>query len=108
MTEYRVEFADEAWQAIEAQVRYIAVAKQAPENASRWVNRLMAAIDALEQIPRRFIVDPDQTRMHGIEVHRMVFERTYLVFYTVDDKRRRVNVVSFRHGAQEPPKPPSP
>jgi plasmid stabilization system protein ParE len=105
MTEYTVEFAEEAWRAVEAQVRYIAIEKQAPENASRWLNRLLAAIETLEQIPRRFKVDPDQTQMHGIDVHRLVFERTYLVFYTVDDARRRVNVVSFRHGRQEPPTP---
>ncbi|HEY2589843.1 MAG TPA: type II toxin-antitoxin system RelE/ParE family toxin [Tepidisphaeraceae bacterium] len=105
MTEYTVEFANEAWRAVEAQVRYIAVEKQAPENASRWLNRLLAAIETLEQIPRRFIVDPYQTQMHGIEVHRMVFERTYLVFYTVNDEQRCVNVVSFRHGRQKPPTP---
>lgn len=101
MTRYTVELADEAWRPIEAQIRYIAVEKQAPENASKWVVRLLASIDKLAEMPRRFAVDQEQTQIHGTEVHRMVFERTYLVFYTVDDENHRVNVVSFRHGAQE-------
>ncbi len=101
MTRYTVHLTDEAWEPIQAQVRYIAIEKQAPENASRWLARLLDAIDTLERIPRRHGLDEHQTHMHGADVYRMVFEQTYLVFYTIDQERRRVDVVSFRHGAQE-------
>ena len=39
--------------------------------------------------------------VHFTEVHRAIFERTYLVFHTIDKARGRENIVSFRHGAQE-------
>jgi len=52
-------------------------------------------------MPQRYGVDKQQTQLHGTDVYRMVFERTYLVFYTIDETHGRVNVVSFRHGAQE-------
>jgi plasmid stabilization system protein ParE len=81
--------------------RYIAVEKQAPENASRWLTRLLDAIDALEAMPHRYGMDEELTATLGTNVHRMVFEQTYFVFYTIDEERGRVNVVSFRHGAQE-------
>ncbi len=100
MIQYTVNLTDEAWAAIEAQVRYIGVERQAPENAARWVNRLLNAIDGLEMLPRSHAVDERQTAKHGIEIRRMVFEQTYLVFYTIDDEQRRVIVVSFRHTAR--------
>jgi plasmid stabilization system protein ParE len=101
MKQYTVHFTDEAWDPIEAQVRYIAIEKQAPESASRWLARLLEEIDTLEQMPQRYGLDEYQTRTHGTDVHRMVFERTYLVFYTIDQERSRVDVISFTHGAQE-------
>lgn len=100
MTRYTVELTDEAWAAIETQVRYIAVDRQAPENAARWSNRLLKAIDELETLPRRHPVNDAQTAEHGVEIRRMVFEKTYLIFYTLDEDTRRVVVVSFRHGAR--------
>jgi plasmid stabilization system protein ParE len=100
---YKVEFTNEAWAAVEAQVRYIAVERMAPENAGRWLVRLLAAVKTLENLPKRHRVDQRQTAATGTEIRRLVFERTYLLFYTVDDVRRRVDIVSFRHGAKENP-----
>src|ERR1700722_10672572 len=101
MARYTVHFTDEAWETIQAQVRYIAIESQAPERASRWLTRLLDVIDALEELPKRHLVDQRQTQIHGKDVHRIVFERKFLVFYTIDENRRRVNVVSFRHGARQ-------
>ena len=53
MTRYTVHFTDEAWVPIQAQVRYIAIENHSPENASRWLARLLDAIDTLEQLPQR-------------------------------------------------------
>lgn len=100
MKRYQVHFADEAWQSIQAQVRCIAVENNAPENASRWLARVVDAVDALEQFPDRHGVDEAEPDLHGVELRRMVFERTYLVFYAIDEGRNCVNIVSFRHGAR--------
>jgi plasmid stabilization system protein ParE len=100
MTQYTVELTDEAWAAIEAQIRFIAVDRQAPENAARWSRRLLQAIDDLELLPHRYPVNEPQTAEHGVEIRRMVFEKTYLIFYTIDEAQHRVVVVSLRHGAR--------
>ena len=100
MKRYTVHFTDEAWATIQAQVRYIAIESQAPERASRWLARLLDTIDALEKLLKRHLVDKQQTAIHRMDVRRLVFDRKFLVFYTIDDARSHVNVVSFRHGAQ--------
>jgi len=101
MKHFTVEIADEAWREIESQIRFIAVDCQAPINAARWSNRLLKAIDELELMPRRNSLDEHLSREHGIDIYRMVFMQTYLVFYTINEVERRVTIVSFRHGARE-------
>ena len=101
MTQYTVDFSDEAWGAIRDQISYIAVEKKSPFNAAQWATRLYLAIETLEHLPRRFAIDRLQTLASGTDVHRMVFEQTYLAHYTVDDVELRVRVVSFRHGARK-------
>ena len=54
-------------------------------------------------MPDRFGVDAEQTAAVGVEVRRMIFERTYLMFYSVERRQQQVTVVSFRHGAQRGP-----
>ena len=101
MTPYAVHFTDEAWESIQAQVRYVAIDNNAPENAARWLARLVETVDALQQMPGRHGLDEYQTQIHDIDVRRLIFERTYLLYYTIDEDHGRVNIVSFRHGAKE-------
>ena len=54
-------------------------------------------------MPTRYGVDEEQTAAHGTEVRRLVFERTYLLFYTIDEAHLRVTVVRFAHGARSNP-----
>lgn len=100
MKHFTVEIADEAWREIESQIRFIAVDRQAPVNAARWSNRLLKAITDLELMPGRHTLDEALSREHGTDIHRMVFEQTYLVFYTINEVEQRVTIVSFRHGAR--------
>jgi len=101
MKRFIVEIADEAWTEIERQIQFIAVDRQSPVNAARWSNRLLTAIDDLELMPRMHTLDEHQTSEHGTRIYRMVFEKHYLVFYTVDEVKKRVTIVSFRHGARQ-------
>ena len=100
MKHFTVEIADEAWREIESQIRFIAVDRQAPVNAARWSNRLLKAITDLELMPRRHTLDERLSRELGTDIYRMVFEQTYLVFYTINEVEQRVTIVSFRHGAR--------
>jgi plasmid stabilization system protein ParE len=101
MKRFAVEITDEAWIEIEAQVRFIAVNRQAPMNAARWSNRLLKAIEDLQWMPRLHTLDEHLTGEHGTNIYRMVFEKSYLVFYTVNEVEGRVTVLSFRHGARQ-------
>lgn len=98
MKRYTVEFADEAWKRIEEQVYFIAVERAAPINAGRWLARLLKVIDNLEWMPRRHVVDKKQTREHGCTVYRLTFEKTYLIYYTIDADADRVVIISFLNG----------
>ncbi len=54
-------------------------------------------------MPDRNPVDADMTAALNGDVRRLVFERTYLIFYLVDESRQQVTVVAFRHGARRGP-----
>ena len=99
MTRYTTAWTEEAEASLQAQVHYIAVDQQSPRNAIRWLRRVRAAVASLEVMPTRHGVDDVQTAALGLPVHRLVFERTYLIFYVVDEAAQHVRVVIFRHGA---------
>lgn len=50
---YRVEVTVDAMASIREYVRYIAVERQAPLNAERWLQTVLEAIDSLETFPYR-------------------------------------------------------
>ncbi len=101
MVRYTVHITNEAWKPIRAQVHYIAIENHAPENASRWLARLLDAVATLEQLPQRHVVANDPSTTHNATVYRMLFERSYFLFYPIDDDRGYIDVVSFRHCAQQ-------
>lgn len=96
---YEVHTGDEAHEAIRRAARFIAIDQRAPENCKRWLETLWDRIDSLEEMPYRFIVDPIQSKRAGREIRKMIFG-DYLIFYTVDEDSRRVDIVGFRHGAR--------
>lgn len=100
MMRYAVGYSERAEAEVQAQVHYIAIDKRSPVNAARWLRRLRLAVEKLELMPDRNGVDAEQSAVLGFEVRRMVFERTYLVFYVVDEAERRVTVTIFRHGGR--------
>ncbi len=103
MTQYTTGFAEDAWAAVQAHATHIAVDQQSPVNSARWLARVLDAVRTLQFMPERFAVDQRQSADLGHEVRRLVFERTYLLFYAIDDVRQHVNVVVFRHGARRGP-----
>jgi hypothetical protein len=68
------------------------------------LERLLDAVDTLETFPLRCPLDQKQSTAHGVAVHQMVFERTYVLRYVVDEQSHDVIIVSFRHGAQQEPR----
>jgi hypothetical protein len=79
---------------------YIAEQSGSVEIAKRWVDRVYDSIVTLEVFPHRFgLAEEDVHRDYEI---RVLILGNYLVLYTVDDVRKIVKVVGFRHGARLP------
>jgi toxin ParE1/3/4 len=95
---YSVEITDSAYEAILAHARYIAVDCQAPLNASRWLEKLWDAIDALEQMPERHNLAPESA-YKNYEVRRVLLG-DYMILFTIDQPARKVWVIGFRHGSR--------
>ncbi len=77
------------------------IAQHSVDNAFAWESRLKSAIQNLAEF-HGYAIDEDASGRLGVQVHRLVFEGTYLVHFTVDDAAGVVRVVNFRHGARLP------
>ena len=84
---------------ITEQVLYIA--GHSIRNALDWEDRLRSAIRSLADVPG-MPVDPAASDRMGLPVRKLVFERTYLIHFWVDDRANVVRVIGFRHGGREP------
>lgn len=100
MKKYRVIISPDVEEQIRAQVLYIA--RDSIDNALAWEDRLRAQILRLGSLPTGFAIDEGTSARLGEEIHKMVFEKTYLVFYRVNTARRQVELLNFRHGARLP------
>lgn len=101
MKRYQIHIPSDVERAIVAQVMYIA--EDSIDRALAWEDRLRDAIREIGIFPRKFVVDEEVSGRYGDEVRKMVFERTYLIFYWIDESARRIDILHFRHGAQLPP-----
>lgn len=100
MSDYTVVVAPVAAETIGECGRYIAEKSGSVEIAERWVDRVYDAIETLDVSPRRFeLAEEDAHRSY--EIRRLIFGN-YLALYTIDDGRKTVKVVGFRHGARLP------
>lgn len=100
MNSYTVRISESAEAGIVEQVLYIA--RDLIANAARWEQRLTEAIDRLGELSHGYPVEPELTSRLNVETRRMVFEKTYIVSYQVEEADRNVVVVQFRHGARLP------
>lgn len=71
------------------------------DNALEWETRVRAAVLSLRDNPG-YARDEQASERLGKKVWRLVFERTYLIHFTVDKTNAIVNVIGFRHGARMP------
>lgn len=77
------------------------IAHDSIDNALAWEDRVRAAMKAIGQTPGHAI-DEDATVRAGVTIHKVVFEKTYLIFYRVNDAAGTVEIANFRHGARLP------
>lgn len=97
---YRVETTDVARDLIREQARYIAVDRQAPLNAARWLEQVWDAVDGLEQMPARCpLAEEDGTKPYEV---RRALVGDYVLLFTIDERARTVWIIGFRHGGRLP------
>jgi toxin ParE1/3/4 len=92
--DYEVILAPLALDELEQIVRYIA--RDDPAAAQRLGTRLLDQAETLCRLPHR---GGPVRRRPGV---RKLLLRPYLIFYRVDAAARRVEVLRFWHGAQDP------
>jgi len=92
--DYKVILSRRALADLEQIVRYIAASD--PAAAGRLGTRLLDQAETLCRLPHR---GGPVRRRPGV---RKLVLRPYLIFYRVDDAARRVDVLRFWHGAQDP------
>lgn len=87
-------------EAIQEQVRYIAVDQQSPQNTGEWLDRVWTHIDGLEFLPQRNVKADGYDHL-PLTVRRIILDN-HLILYTVDENSATVYIVGIRHGASLP------
>lgn len=87
---------DQIWQHV------LYIARDSIDNALAWEDRLRAEIRRIGSLPAGYAIDEAASARLGQEVRKLVFEKTYLIFYRVNAERSRVELLNFRHGARLP------
>ncbi len=95
MSEYSVEITESALAAIKAQTRYIAVDRQEPANAQRWLQQVWDAVDSLERWPVR-AAKAEEDNYVAYEV-RQLLVGSHLLLFSLDDDLHIVTIVGLRH-----------
>lgn len=81
-------------------IRYIAIEKQEPLNALRWLQDTFDAVRKLRSFPNRYALAEENEDV-DYEVRKLPVGSPVLLF-TVDDDRRTVWVIAFRGEGQLP------
>lgn len=97
---YRVVIPPVVEEQIRAQLLYIA--EDSIDHALAWEDRLRNAIQSIGRLPGGHAVDEAASQRVGETVHKMVFEKTYLIHYRVKANAAMIEIVNFRHGARLP------
>lgn len=96
---YRIIYAPSFLADVRNQIAYMVDEAVPLVTIEQWFNGLYQRLDNLDDMPKRYPVDPVQTSMAGRETRKMTFG-DYLVFYQIDDVSKRVDLVAFVHGAR--------
>ena len=99
MLEYRVEIFDDVEKQLDDIVDYITDELEAPLSALNVLADLEAAMESLSMFPKRVPIIQDE-KFIMYELRRLVV-RQYLIYFTVDDWNRQVNIVAIIYGKRD-------
>lgn len=97
---FQVEYMPRVIAAIDDQVAWLRAQGAGDDRITGWLTDLFDLTDGLYHAPRRHPVAELESAELGIDIHRVIFG-DYLIYYHVDDARRIVEVLHFRHSARE-------
>ncbi len=98
MNEYAVELTRAAETAIYEQAKFIALVRQEPLNATRWLQRMFEAIQTLETFPMRCALAEENEGV-DYDVRQLPVGSAVLLF-TIDEESKTVWLIAFRGQGQ--------
>lgn len=99
---YRVLYTETFHEGLDAQLAWFSEQGAPESRITRWLSELLDLVDSLSESPHRYAVAELESAARGVELRRVTFGE-YLAFYLVDEDRREVQLLGFRHGARERP-----
>jgi len=93
---YRIILSPEA--ASDLQSLYDYISKDSSDNAAKMVGRILEAIETLETIPHRNIVEHQSKRIR--RPVRSLPVKPYIIYFRVLEEQQAVMIHSVRHGAR--------
>ena len=97
---YRVDITARALQEIDEQLAWLA--DRSPSGAARWHEKLIAAVDSLEEDPMRCPFAPENDWHLGNELRQLRFgKRRGLYRILFEIRGRVVYILRVRHGSQD-------
>jgi plasmid stabilization system protein ParE len=100
MRKYRVIVLPTVKAIIRSLIVMIATERHAPTAAQRLLSKIKQALVELKTFPHIGPRPPEDDFRPYLIRCRIIGK--YLLLYTVNDEKRKVHVIGFRHGAQEP------
>jgi len=99
MGQYNVILSQKAEADIRTTIRYLKNDLQEPGTAENMFHRFKKALDSLKDMPERFPLVADND--FAEQGYRTISVGNYLVFFVVDCKKLRVDVVRVLHGRRD-------
>jgi len=100
MTQYKICVTSFAAEKIREYGHYIAEQSGSLAIAERWIDHVYTMIETLHHSPHRHGL-AEENQYRSFELRRQIIGN-YLAIYAVDDAKRLVSVVGFRHGRRLP------
>ncbi|HHW73689.1 MAG TPA: type II toxin-antitoxin system RelE/ParE family toxin [Firmicutes bacterium] len=95
---YKIIYTQESEQDLINIYRYIAMSLLVPETAKKQADRIMKAIEGLDEMPLRFKLYPNEPwNSRGL---RILPVDNYLVFYTVIEEEKTIAIVRIMYGGR--------
>lgn len=96
MNKYEIEFSKEARKDLKDIVRYIKYNLQEPNIALKFANKIKNNIEKLSENPNIYSIIDDKF-LKKFELRKMIVDN-YIIFYKIDDKQNKVQIVRIMYG----------